>query len=137
MFKLGLGVGLEGYKFKNAVDLIKPVSGASYFEEIVTTNETYRKSKLAVSYAELPMEFQFRNNWLYPIKFSIGGKFGYMFGAHMKHKYEDPDLDSGPIKEKTFRDGYNLKPDPIGYLLQTIFLSFWVLWSICRHTTFY
>lgn len=104
MLKVGLGLSMDGYKFKKATTLLSDNNGT----HLVTLPDSgnYRKSKLAVNYFGLPIEIQFKNNWLYPIKFAIGIKPEYLFDAHTKHKYENQD--GVLIKEKNHRNDYNM-----------------------------
>ncbi len=99
LLKLGVGISTEGYKFKEPAQAsYNPLAG-TYLVAINDSTKNFIKSKIAVNYFDIPAEFQFQNNWLYPIKFSIGGKIGYLFDAHNKQKYEQSFR--GVVKEKT------------------------------------
>ena len=45
---------------------------------------TYEKHKWAITYAEIPFEFRYRNDRPNGFKFGIGGSIGYLINSHSK-----------------------------------------------------
>lgn len=68
---------------------------------------TYDKHKWAITYAEVPLEFRYRNDRPNGFKFGIGGSIGYLINSHSKTIDDDG--------KKKF---YKLKGiEPLNYML--------------------
>lgn len=95
----GIGLGLENYSFDNNVrfngppaTMITPFIDTASFRD-------YRKSKLALTYVDIPLEIRFQTSDKNgkAFKISAGAKAGYLIKAQSKVKYETDDIE---VKEK-------------------------------------
>ena len=111
----GVSFGLEKYRFKEHVTIIRtPDAKNNYSNQVVgldtfLINSNVKKSNLSVNYVEIPLEIRFRTNYEYPKKgfnFSAGGKIGYMFNAHTRYKYRM----EGETKFSTQIENFDLSP---------------------------
>lgn len=119
-FRPGFGLGLEKYEFDKQVtlDYVDPAEiGLTGTQDVViidTLNNvwgpgTYKKSKLAANYIDIPLEFQYASNASDPkqgFKAAIGGSFGILYGAHTKVKFEANDETQKP----KYKGSFNLSP---------------------------
>jgi hypothetical protein len=85
---IGLGVGTDHFFLDNRnVDLSKTNSSQLNFPK--QGNITYKKSKLATTYLEAPVELRFAANplnYANSLKIGIGAKVGTLVDAHSKRK---------------------------------------------------
>ncbi|MEH0157586.1 porin family protein [Limibacter armeniacum] len=118
-FHPGLGYGHESYFFDDDITLGKvdgktvgfPISEGLIVDDV-------KKTKLAVNYIDVPLEFRFRTHpGKNAFRIGVGVKGGVLFDAHTKVKYEVGD-DNQKLKNKAdfnlnrFRAGGTLR---IGY----------------------
>lgn len=127
----GIGVGLEGYVFQDeSVRLSAPndsliIYNQSGFGPAVPAIN-YHKSKLAVNYADIPLELRFETG-KFPKTFriAIGGRAGILFNAHTKVKYtvitsdeERKEKSEGDFAINNFRYGLTAR---VGYKWLNLF----------------
>jgi len=135
-FHPGIGLGMERYKllaFKDFLPndtiqrgvptLLYDADGNTVFREAAhyiydadTLNQpdrsgTYatKKSMLALNYLDIPVEFRYTLNPDDPsrsFKVAIGGRVGYLLGAHTKLKYKE----NGELKKLKNNQDFNLNP---------------------------
>lgn len=94
-FLPGFGLGLNKYRFENQVTLATTFDNPDQtlvvgLEEYIGEEPNYEKSKLAVNYVEVPLEFRFYSNpddKTSSFKIGIGGKIGVMYSSHTKINY--------------------------------------------------
>jgi hypothetical protein len=149
-FGLGLGLGFSTHNLRSdAVPVDSANGNYTYFGKIPTsivnwsTGSHYSvkidNNKLSLTYAEIPIEFRYRhlNKKKKAVKFSIGGKVGYLISDHTKYKgteYEssipsDPNLGITTVKYKTYNIS-NLNPLEyaatvrLGYGMVNLFASY-------------
>ena len=85
---IGVGVGTSNIFFKRETIDLKTSSPLLPFTAADSTNH-FKKYKLAVGYAEIPLEFRYSSKPLDPnksFKIAIGGKVGTIINAHTKGK---------------------------------------------------
>ncbi len=111
-FTVGLGLGIHNL-FSNST--LQDTSGVSFFEPI-PDDVDYNKSKLTLTYLDVPAELRFKTDGGF--KVALGFKFGVLINAHTKYKGEDENGDKTKIKRSmlsgmetwrygpTFRIGY-------------------------------
>jgi hypothetical protein len=88
-FAAGLGLGMNNL-FSNST--LQDTSGISFFTKIPdkAANENdldYKKSKLSLTYVDIPAELRFKTESGFRI--AIGIKVGYLINAHTKYKGDD------------------------------------------------
>ena len=91
-FHPGFGIGTDKFSFDNNVTLVRNLDGSISLEPL-DPNEygSVKKTKLAVTYLEVPLEFRFhvnKDNFKKSIKVAFGGKVGLRLSSHTKIKYE-------------------------------------------------
>lgn len=89
---IGIGIGSDHMLFKETYIGIKDRTSEIFFTNQVDTNH-FKKTKLATTYLELPVEFRYSAN---PagrgFKFALGAKVGTMINAHTRNtKFQDKD----------------------------------------------
>lgn len=110
----GLGLGMHNLYSNNQIEDIKADT-----IRFINIDEDYKKSKVSLTYVDLPVEFRFKTKGGF--RTAIGFKVGYLINSHTKYK-GDQLLPSGTkeVKEKrknieqtetlrygpTFRIGY-------------------------------
>ncbi|MBT30110.1 MAG: hypothetical protein CMO01_10665 [Thalassobius sp.] len=99
-FKCGMTFSWTNFMFENNVQLIKTGDEISFEPSMVNLE----KSKLTVSYVNLPVMFQYyvKNKF----KISAGAYAGYRLGSYTKIKYND----EGDTQKDHDRGNYNLEP---------------------------
>lgn len=101
-FNPGFGVGLEKYAFDNDVSLSNiPDSSQIQIISLEGLGEI-KKSKLAASYFDIPLELRFhlnKNDFKKSFKVAVGGKVGVLFASHTKIKFEE-DSETKKLKDK-------------------------------------
>lgn len=88
---MGLGVGSDHISFSKTHVGIKENAAAIRFTNQSDTNH-FKKTKLATSYLEVPVEFRFSADPVNGkgVKFAVGVKIGTMINAHTRNtKFED------------------------------------------------
>lgn len=105
-FNPGIGLGLEKYRFENAVTLAATPEGT-----VVNPIEgvEVQKSKLAANYLDIPLEVKFhfsKNNPERGLKLAVGGKIGVLYGSHMKVKFDE----GGETKKLKQKESFGLNP---------------------------
>ncbi len=111
----GVGFGLEKFGFEEDVTLGFDSEGNVMFDSISSLG-SIKKTKLAVNYLEVPLEFR-----IYPFRskdgsgffIGLGGSLGVRFESHTKVKYEDTAEDNFLTKE---RNDFNLNPIRAGVI---------------------
>jgi hypothetical protein len=149
-FGLGLGIGFSTHNLRsNAIPVDSANGNYTYFDKIPTSvlnlsagsyySVKIDNNKLSLTYAEIPLEFRFRHltQKKKAIKFSIGGKVGYLISDHTKYKGTDyyfsiptdPNIGTTIVKYKMYHIS-NLNPLEyaatvrIGYGMFNIFASY-------------
>ena len=105
-FNPGFGLGLEKYQFENNTILTyatnvpfqgnvltEPVLVMDTVSNVLGARFSYSKNRLAANYFDIPLEFSFASNRSNPkagLKLALGGKFGILYSAHTKIKYQAP-----------------------------------------------
>lgn len=85
---IGVGVGSSNIFFKRMNVQVNSTGLKLPFTPLDSTNH-FKKYKLSLVYAEIPLEFRFSSNPLEPNKswkFALGGKVGLQVNAHTKGK---------------------------------------------------
>lgn len=101
-FAVGLGLGIHNI-FSNSV--LSDTSGVSFFTPIPEksangSNLDYKKSKLTLTYLDLPAELRFKS--ASGFRMAVGVKVGVLINAHTKYKGDD--LITG--KKTKLKQGY-------------------------------
>ncbi len=91
-FHPGFGIATDKFSFDNNVTLVRDLIGKVNLEplEPIEFGEV-KKTKLATTYLELPIEFRFhfnKNNFKKSFKLAVGGKLGILISSHTKVKSE-------------------------------------------------
>ncbi len=119
----GISLGLEKYRFKNPVTIMRDQNNKGEYYDHVTelsslvNTTSIKQTKLAINYLEIPLELRFRTNATYPknsFTFSAGAKIGWVFNAHTKYKYRQ----EGIKKTVKNRDQFDLNPFRYGYIIR-------------------
>ena len=88
----GFGIGTDKFSFDKNVTLFRNPDGSISIEPLNPVEfGTVKKSKLAITYLEIPLELRFhfnKNNFKKSIKLAVGGKIGLRLSSHMKVKYD-------------------------------------------------
>ena len=118
-FHPGIGVGIDKYHFDNSVTIThlqdKNVNYSTSIDTLINIfpNATgFDKSKLAITYLDIPLEFRFYANSYdksRSFKFGIGGRIGLRLSSHTKIKYTE---DGNTIK---FKEHQNFDLNSIRY----------------------
>jgi hypothetical protein len=91
-FHPGLGIGTDKFSFDNNVTLGRNFDGSISIDPLDPLEfGTVNKTKLAVTYFEVPLELRFhfnKDNFKKSIKLSVGGKMGIRLSSHTKIKFE-------------------------------------------------
>lgn len=98
-FAAGLGLGMHNL-YSNS--LLQDTSGVSFLSKIPDKtpggkNIDYKKSKISLTYLDIPLELRFKTESGFRI--AIGFKGGYLLNAHTKYKGDDLE-DGSKIKVK-------------------------------------
>lgn len=101
-FAMGLGLGVHNM-FSNSV--LSDTSGVSFFTAIPEkaangSNLKYKKSKLTLTYLDVPAELRFKS--ASGVRVALGVKVGVLIGSHTKYKGDD--LLTG--KKTKVKEGY-------------------------------
>jgi hypothetical protein len=118
---LGFGVGTHNIR-SNAMPVADSTEKTIFIEipEYKFNKEVkYDINKLTVAYFDIPLELRFRteNKKGKAIKFSVGGKLGYLINSHTKYKGTDLGDGDGDVKYKSFKIP-NLEPLRYGATLR-------------------
>lgn len=109
----GIGIGVENYNFKDPITL-RTDDGQTNVEPIedvigeLNDITDMRKSKLSVSYLDIPVELRFHTNKVNHdrgFRAAIGGRIGVLFDAHTKVKYE---VDDDHMKKFKMKENFSL-----------------------------
>ncbi|MFN3404320.1 MAG: porin family protein [Cytophagaceae bacterium] len=86
----GLNLGLDNYSFERRNTRLIPTQDTVYTFLVDVPDHNYQKSKLALTYLDVPVELIFRSklNTSKVFKIAIGGKVGILLKSHTKVKYE-------------------------------------------------
>jgi len=94
-FAVGAGLGTHNF-FSNS--MIKDVRSDSIVFDIIPDSISYKKSKISVTYLDVPIEFRFRSKGKF--KMSLGFKAGYLINSNAKYKGNNLNDETQKIKEK-------------------------------------
>jgi len=97
-FHPGLGIGTEKYDFDDKLTLVDSI-GSNFshnvifkaLDDVYDSTATFKKSKLAVTYLDVPLELRWRSLKYDPqrsVKVALGVKVGLKLDSHMKVKYD-------------------------------------------------
>ncbi len=104
----GFGISTDKFSFDNNVTLVRNLNDKVSLEPLERVDfGDVKKTKLAATYLEIPLELRFhanKKNFKKSFKVAVGGKLGILISSHTKIKYEK--LDEG-IKLKT-KDNFEL-----------------------------
>ena len=116
-WNMGLGVGLEKYRFDRDFTLGTTADDSQTLSvpltEAVPRADSYKKTNLAANYFDIPMELRWymdRNNKRRSLKLALGGKLGFLFDSHTKVKYEE----NGQTKKLKDKQRFNIKSPRYG-----------------------
>ncbi len=100
-FKLTYGLGISIENLYPKLLLKKDSNNVSYFSH-VPDNISYKKSKLNLVYADIPIELHFNSgkDGEPGFNFTIGAKIGMLLDAHTKYKGTNMTTSSGQVKTK-------------------------------------
>lgn len=90
-FHPGFGIGTDKFSFDKNVTLVRNFNGKISVEPLdpIEYGEV-KKTKLAITYFEIPLEFRYhfnKKNFKRSVKLAIGGKVGILLSSHTKVKY--------------------------------------------------
>lgn len=105
-FNPGFGLGTDKFSFEENVTLMRNQDGSISIEPLVEFDEI-KRTKLATTYFEVPLELRYhfnKDNFKKSIKLSVGGKVGILMSSHTKINYSQYGEDQ---KLKT-KDNFNL-----------------------------
>lgn len=92
-FAIGAGVGMHNL-FSNS--MLSDSSSSSFLIPIPDSVD-YKKSKISLTYLDVPLELRFKNESGF--RFAIGVKVGFKLNAHTKYKGDDSEGDLIRVKE--------------------------------------
>jgi hypothetical protein len=104
----GIGIGSDKFEFSDNQNLfINPKLGRESsllkdVTEVYGRNINLRNSNFATNYFEIPLDLRFhlnKNNYNKSFRFSVGGKVGFLYGAHTKVKYESAEYGTRKLKD--------------------------------------
>lgn len=104
----GIGIGSDKFEFSDDENLfINPRLGRESsllkeVEEVYGRDINLKRSNFAMNYFEIPLDLRFhlnKNNYNKGFRFSVGGKVGFLYGAHTKVKYESADFGTRKLKD--------------------------------------
>lgn len=104
----GFGIATDKFSFEDNVTLKRNIDGSISIEPLEPLEYgEVKKTKLATTYFEVPLELRFhvnKDNFKKSIKVAIGGKAGILLSSHTKvnHKY------LGENQKLKVKDNYNL-----------------------------
>ena len=96
----GFGINMQNINLSTQPD---ETSAITVFYQIPDGTD-YKKNKIALTYAEIPLEIRIRSNpntKQKSFKLYLGTKFGYLINNHLKYEGEDPTTGEW-IKYKTY-----------------------------------
>jgi hypothetical protein len=85
---IGAGIATSNIFFENTYVDLKSTAARLPFTNLDSTDR-FKKFKLTTVYAEAPVELRYSSNPAQPsksVKVALGGKFGFLLGAHTKGK---------------------------------------------------
>ena len=100
-FSLALGGGITSHNLY-LKGFIKTVDNKTAFYPVESSTGvpiSYSKSKLNLTYFDIPLEFRYKNKAEYRV--SVGFKVGFLLSDHTKYKGNNLDGTSGKVKEKS------------------------------------
>jgi len=88
----GFGIATDKFSFDNDVTLVRNLDGTVSIKplEVIEYGEV-KKTKLAATYFEVPLELRFhfnKDNFKRSFKLAVGGKLGILLSSHTKIKNE-------------------------------------------------
>ena len=108
-FHPGLGIGSQHYSFNDKIRIEnasiadsngRPILGVTGFGQ---QGYDIKKSKLATTYLDIPLEFRFRSNTgRKAFRVGLGGKIGYLLNSHRKEKYFSDFYDDNIIDKRNY-----------------------------------
>jgi len=125
-FTFGIGLGIGNHNMYSSNGIIENVKGDTIKYIPVGAGLTMKRSKLSVTYLEVPLELRFKSNS--GIKVGLGFKLGYLFDS--KEKYIGNTVKSGSlqiIKRKKISQLNTFSYSPtlrIGYKSFNLFFSY-------------
>lgn len=104
----GFGIATDKFSFEDNITLVRTPEGNTDIEPLETTEYgEVKKTKLATTYFEVPLELRFhfnKDNFRKSIKLSVGGKVGILMSSHTKVKFEN----LGEKQKIKTKDNFNL-----------------------------
>jgi hypothetical protein len=94
-FAIGAGLGTHNF-FSNS--MIEDVRNDSLVFITIPDSISYKKSKISVTYLDVPLEFRFKTKGKF--KMSLGFKAGYLINSNAKYKGNNLNDETQKIKEK-------------------------------------
>jgi hypothetical protein len=120
----GFGIGTDKYAFSDNKNLFQNELVGPESSELLDISEVYgdnidiKTNTFAANYFDFPLDFTYhinKTNHSEGFRFSIGGKFGVLYEAHSKIKYEDVERLKRKVKDsqnyglEKFRYGLTFK----------------------------
>ena len=104
----GFGIATDKFSFDNNVTLTRDPDGAISITPLDPIEfGSVSKTKLAVTYLEVPLELRFhvnKDNFKKSIKITVGGKVGLRLSSHTKVKFDN----QGQTQIRKLKDSYEL-----------------------------
>ena len=104
----GFGIGTDKFSFDNNVTLTREPDGSIAITPLNPVEfGSVEKTKLAVTYLEVPLELRFhfnKDNFKKSIKLMVGGKIGLRLSSHTKVKFDS----QGQTQIQKLKDSYEL-----------------------------
>ncbi|OEK05439.1 outer membrane beta-barrel protein [Roseivirga misakiensis] len=109
-FTPGIGLGLEKYSLQNNFTLTTSINNAgersiatANINNIVDDGFSFGKSKVAMNYVDLPLEFRWYasgNRYNTGFRAALGAKVGVLYSSFTKFRYEDTAGDDNLVKTR-------------------------------------
>jgi len=99
-FNPGIGFGLDKIAFKDNMTLVTDPEKGGNSSQLVEIEDIYgegtsvNKNTMALNYIDIPLEFRYhfnRSDYNEGFRIALGGKVGFLYDAHTKHTFTDPD----------------------------------------------
>lgn len=107
-FHPGFGLATDKFSFEENVTLARNQDGSISIEQLEPVEfGEIKKTKLATTYFEVPLELRYhfnKDNFKKSLKLAVGGKLGILMSSHTKINYKN----LGENQKLKTKDNYNL-----------------------------
>lgn len=104
----GIGIGSDKIQFTDSENLFMDPDLGPNSSELIPVSDVYgssislKKNNFSANYFEVPLEVRYhfnKDNYNKSFRISLGGKFGMLYDAHSKIKYESASKGTQKIKQ--------------------------------------